>query len=150
MSTVAKDFKYLWSAVFEDGTVINQPEDDLYSKADPKSENNPSAFRDVLDKQKEAKLVFFYLARQDLVPEVNIGVDLVTGQFEANGIRFDAHEQNLDLSTKELQIVFHREVRKDTIMGSNWEEQGVNHYINRYFIGWQIVGENTVQTIAVG
>lgn len=148
MSTVAQDFKYLWTAIFRDGTEITQPEDDHYSKHDDSVENNPSAFRDVLDKQKESKLVAFYL--ENVVTADRIGVDLESGQFGINSIAFEAQPQNLDLSSKELEIVFFREVRKDTVMGvADWEEKRVDHYINRYFIGWQVKGENIIQTVAL-
>lgn len=149
MSTVNQELKYLWSAIFQDGTQIDQPADDRYSKHDDKAEGNPSAFRDVLDKQKESKLVLFGLA-DAITKDLVIAVNLTNGQFITESITFDAHPQNLDLSDKELQVVFHREVRRDTTMDENWEEKDENHYINRYFVGWQIVGENTVQTIAVG
>lgn len=148
MSTTNQELKYLWTAFFEDGTIIKQPENDQYSKHDPSAEGNPSAFRDVLDKEEESPLVMFLLAS----PENNsiIGVDLRTGRFTINNVEFDAHDQNLDLSNKELKIVFFREVRRDTIMGvADWKEKEVEHYINRYFIGWQIVGEGIAQTVAV-
>lgn len=148
MSTTNQELKYLWTAFFEDGTIIKQPENDQYSKHDPSAEGNPSAFRDVLDKEEESRLVMFLLAS----PENNsiIGVDLRTGRFTINNVEFDAHDQNLDLSNKELKIVFFREVRRDTIMGvADWKEKEVKHYINRYSIGWQIVGEGIAQTVAV-
>ena len=40
--------KYKWVARFKKKT-ISQPSDDRYSKYDPKSEYNPSSFRDFLD-----------------------------------------------------------------------------------------------------
>lgn len=148
MSTVSGTLKYLWSALFEDGTQIDEPADDRYSKHDDTAEGNPSAFRDVLDKEEESKLVAFWLTNVETGDK--IGVDLTTGQFAINGVPFDAHGQLVDLSNKELKVVFHREVRKDTVVSATTlEEQDVHHYINRYFIGFQVVGESTVQTVAV-
>ena len=60
-----RNFKYLWRAEFDDGHVIRQDSEDKYSKHDPKSEHNPSSFRDFLDYQErhpEAKLIKFCLA----------------------------------------------------------------------------------------
>lgn len=144
MSTVNSELKYLWTAVFEDGTQIEQPVNDHYTKHDDSSEGNPSAFRDVLDKKKESKLTYFYLIGVE--KSVVVGVNLITGKFYIDSIEFDAHPQNLDLSNEELQIVFHREVRRDT----NLDGEVLKHYVNRYFIGWQVKGKNITQTIAVG
>lgn len=58
-------FYYLWTAVFADGTNIHQPPDDRYSKHDDTAEYNPSAFRDILDKMQESKLVGFDLSSTD-------------------------------------------------------------------------------------
>lgn len=149
MSTVNAPLKYLWTAYFEDGTSIEEPADDHYSKHDPEAEANPSAFRDLLDKEEESKLVMFVL--NEVGGDTSVGVDLETGQFAINGVAFDAHSQQLDLSDKQLKIVFHREVQEHTSMNPvTWEEQGKVSHITRYFIGWQIVGEDTVQTVAVG
>lgn len=58
-------FYYLWTAIFADGTHIHQPPDDRYSKHDDTAEYNPSAFRDILDKMQESKLVGFDLSSTD-------------------------------------------------------------------------------------
>lgn len=58
-------FHYLWTAIFADGTHIHQPPDDRYSKHDDMAEYNPSAFRDILDKMQESKLVGFDLSSTD-------------------------------------------------------------------------------------
>lgn len=42
-------YKYMWLAVFEDGKIIRQHPEDLYSKHDPKAEHNPTSFKDYLD-----------------------------------------------------------------------------------------------------
>lgn len=44
-----EQFKYLWSAKFANGHVVQQRPDDRYSKHNPKAEHNPSSFRDFLD-----------------------------------------------------------------------------------------------------
>lgn len=58
-------FYYLWTAIFADGTKIHQPSDDRYSKHDDTAEYNPSAFRDILDKQQESELIGFELKSVD-------------------------------------------------------------------------------------
>lgn len=149
MSTVKGPLRYLWTAVFDDGTELKQPKNDHYSKHDKEAETNPSAFRYIVDKQKKAKLLVFYL--ENVETGDKIGVDLETGQFAINGIAFYAHEQNLDVTDKELEIIYFREVRIDTEMAvMGWTEAGKKHYINRYFIGWQVKGKNIKQTVAVG
>lgn len=148
MSTVKAPLAFLWTANFEDGTELVEPKNDHYSKHDPKAESNPSAFRDVLDKEKESRLLTFHLT--NVKTGDNIGVDLETGQFGINGIAFEAHPQLVDLTGKELQLIFFREVRIDRYMGNNTgKDEGSDHYINRYFIGWQIKGSSVQQTVAV-
>lgn len=64
MLDLYKNFKYLWRAEFDNGHVIKQDPDDLYSKHNPKAEYNPSSFRDFLEYQEQhpdAKLVKFCL-----------------------------------------------------------------------------------------
>ena len=58
-------FYYLWTAIFADGTRIQQPSNDRYSKHDDNAEYNPSAFRDILDKQQESELIGFELKSVD-------------------------------------------------------------------------------------
>lgn len=149
MSTVAGKLAYLWTANFEDGTEIVEPANDHYSKHDPKAEANPSAFRDVLDYEKNSKLLTFHLT--SVATGDNIGVDLETGIFAINGVAFEAHPQNMDLRGRELQLIFFREIRKEMHIGNNTgATKGTDHYINRYFIGWQVKGSSVQQTIAVG
>ena len=51
--------KTKWVAQFKDGTKLEQPENDRYSKHKAGASHNPSAFRDVLDKNKQSPLVLF-------------------------------------------------------------------------------------------
>lgn len=64
MPDLYRNFKYLWRAEFDNGHIIKQDPDDLYSKHDPKAEHNPSSFKDFLDYQEQnpdVKLVKFCL-----------------------------------------------------------------------------------------
>lgn len=146
MSTINQPLKYLWIAYFQDGSIIEQPENDTYSKPWP-DENKPSAFRDVVDKEKESKLIMFILRNVETGDQV--GVDLETGVFAINGVPFEAQTQNLEVIGKELQIVFFREVRREQRVGLNLEPTEEKAYVNRYFIGWQIKGEDVTQTVAL-
>jgi len=42
-------YKYMWLAVFDDGRIIRQHPEDLYSKHNPEAEWNPTSFRDYQD-----------------------------------------------------------------------------------------------------
>ena len=48
-------YKYMWLAVFDDGKIIRQHPEDLYSKHNPEAETNPTSFRDYLDYCEEHK-----------------------------------------------------------------------------------------------
>lgn len=150
MSTVPDPLKYLFIATFEDGTKIIQTPDDRASDYDPEAEHNASAFRDVVAMSKLSKLLWFGLFMAD-DPDHNpfAAVRLDDGMFELNGWTFQAHPQNLDLSDKELEVVFFREVRKDKVMSRDKTQQEIRHYVNRYIIGWQIKGENFTQTVCI-
>lgn len=61
MSTTKNKLEYLWTAIFDNGHVINQPLDDKYSKHDDNAEHNKSAFQDILDYQENHKLNTFMI-----------------------------------------------------------------------------------------
>ena len=65
MSTVKQPLEYLWTAIFTDGHIINQPEDDRYSRYDENLEHNKSAFQDILDYQEKSRLYLFVLHNND-------------------------------------------------------------------------------------
>lgn len=126
--------KYLFTATFQDGTVIEQGDDK--SLIDP--EGKKSRFFDVLEYEKKSPLIKFSLKHTILGLAANeVSVDLVTGKFSMNGSEFDVADQNF-IATEPLRIVYFRETQKQqdvhvkthTIV----EER---HFINRYFIGWQ-------------
>lgn|SRR5574344_139933 len=58
-------FKQRWIAYFRDGHVIEQSDDDRYSKYDESLMHNPSSYQDVLDYLKNHKLLHFDLVGKD-------------------------------------------------------------------------------------
>ena len=63
-----EQFKYLWSAKFANGHIVRQHPNDLYSKHNPKSDYNPSSFRDFLEyaeSHPDVPLVEFVLANKE-------------------------------------------------------------------------------------
>lgn len=63
-----EQFKYLWSAKFANGHIVQQHPNDLYSKHNPKASHNPSSFRDFLDyveSHPDVPVVEFKLSNKD-------------------------------------------------------------------------------------
>lgn len=143
MATTKGQLKYLWTAYYQDGSSLKQPEDDRSKAHDDSAEWNPSSFRDIdLD-----KVATFWISDGSNY----YGVDLTTGEFlfqnyeEASG-RWTQEDQNLELS-EPRRLIYFREVRKNWIDGVEQEP-----YVNRYFIGWQAkdkTGRNHKYTIGV-
>lgn len=155
------DLKYLFEAEFVDGEILLQPEDNKSRVHKMDAEGyQPSAFRDVLDKEKKVRLREFHLVGEGHRYTVN----LEDGHFEIDGIPFVAHQQGLRVwSTKDdpLRIIFFRETKQEQNLTFRMDGEGGSElesvengerYVSRYFIGWQTKlanGENIQQTIAV-
>lgn len=131
MSTVAQPLKYLWTAYFDDGKVIEQPADDRYSKHDDDAEYNPSAFRDLLDYQKKAKLIYFDINDGTFA----YGVDLPSGRFGINGTWFEVGEDEHALKDREL--IYYRAVKQDHTLHPNGEITAHEPEIEAYFFGYK-------------
>lgn len=115
------EFKYLWAAYFADGHIINQPQDDKYSKHDPEAEYNPSSFRDILDYEKKSKLVYFTLG--------NFSLDLKYGSISMGE---DTREFTLDQPAEELidrKLIYYRTKRANLETGEQ--------YIYAYNFGYE-------------
>lgn len=133
MSTTTDKLKYLWTAVFKDGSQLDQPEDDRYSKHDDNAEWNPSAFRDIQEHPSEVQI--FALRGADSAFYVN----LETGEFatlnglEANPIVYSLEQEPL----KKRKLIYVREMQQHQVLG---EDAGAP-YVNRYIIGYE--GKNS-------
>lgn len=160
MSTVKAPLKYLWTGYFDDGKVLEQPEDDRYSKHDDAADHNPTAFRDLLDYCSKANLIYFDINDGTFA----YGVDLPTGNFGINGTWFNIEDQDEPLSDR--KIVFWREVLKKTHISrektGEQNEKGEDlyrdvivedePYVNAYYFGYKgknAKGKEVVKTIRV-
>lgn len=113
----------LWAAVFDDGHVICQPEDDRYSKHDDNASWNPSAFRDVLEY--DGKLVFFILD--------NVAVDIVNGLFCTHPGKVTRQSFSLELEPLiERKLIYFRVTDRDYKNGVGQEP-----FIAKYVIGYE-------------
>jgi len=118
MSTSPQPLQYLWTAWFDDGTVIKQPADDRYSKHEDDADNNPSAFRDIIDHQKKANLIYF-----DINDDVfAYGIDLPSGRFGINGTWFSL--EDISNPIKDRKLIYYRTVDKDIVLNTVVEKDG--------------------------
>lgn len=145
--------RWLFTAFFDDGTVIKQDKNDTCTTRD---DGTGSTFTDVLKKQETVKLSAFELSTGGEV----VTVDLITGAFIVNGTPLVAHNQQFDPQKYDLDIVYFRETKADVDIKTSVEKDmtvkkevvGTRHYVNRYFIGWKakVNGKDKQVTIAVG
>lgn len=91
--------EYHWKATFYDGHVIEQPENDRYSKHDDTKEHNPSAFRDILDYLEVSPVRLFSLHGKN--GEI-YAVNLETAEFFINGSRVSLEQPNEMLVNRKL------------------------------------------------
>ena len=120
MSTVSKPLDYLWTAYFEDDSVVEQSFDDRYSKHDDTKEWNPSAFRDVLDKTESGITVdFFVLQGEDRVHTL----DLVHGKFTIDGTELELEND----CTSPRKLIYYRTIEKDYVDGEEQDERIVGY-----------------------
>jgi len=121
MSTTTKPLTMLWSVYFEDGHIIDQSEDDRYSKHDDTAEWNPSAFRDILDYEEKSPIKFFHLLDQTKMNGI-YSVDLSTGEFSIDSKTF-----RLDDAESPRKLIYFRNMDRDNIDGV-WQEPRVVSY----------------------
>jgi len=122
MSTVSKPLDFLWTAYLDNEVVIEQPEDDHYSKHDESAEWNPSAFRDVLDRTDEGiKVELFVLVGDGTVHTV----DLTRGRFTIDGTEIELGDESDRASDRKL--IYYRTVEKDWIDGEEQEARIVGY-----------------------
>jgi hypothetical protein len=127
MSTVSQPLSYLFSAFFEDDSVISQTADD---KSETKE--GATAFYDVQEKQKKSPLKQFSLVGQGSEGQQNLIItDLSSGRFFVNGMDFSLDEWDDQITDR--KIVYWREVLTHQTAENGTEEP----YISRYFIGYE-------------
>ena len=125
--------RYLFTAQFNDGTMLEQTQDDV-SKTNPKK----SAFFDVLNDTR--KLERFWLLEiyknvdLDRITPSKYLVDLTDGHFEINGNSFFLHEQTIDESKKlsDFRLIYFRRVQQSMNLTS-----GEASTKTMFMIGWQ-------------
>src|ERR1043165_5206228 len=117
---------YLFVASFEDGTQIFQDETDI-SRINPEK----SQFFDVLEKEKESKLISFVLLGQG----APFGVDLRDGHFEVAEVPFFLHRNDRQ-QLSEFRIIYFRNLKHEInpVSGEMVSFLG-------YTIGWQTTFE---------
>ena len=123
--------KYLFTAFYEDGTCLQQTDEDISTR-----DLKRSAFFDV----DHDNLVGFAIDSGDTICHV----DLITGEFSINGVPFHAYDQEI----KDRRLVyFRRNIRNfDQTLGEE-----VGHSIT-FHVGWQgndpATGENIQRVLA--
>jgi hypothetical protein len=127
MSTVKQPLKYLWTAIFEDGHIIAQPEDDRYTKHDDTADHNPSAFRDILDYQDKSPLEHFLLVPPEDDTQL-VSLDLTTGEFSLGGFPF---KLNCETSV-DRKLIYFRNIAQDYIDGVAQDP-----YVESYNVGFE-------------
>lgn len=120
MSTVKHPLKYRWIAVFDDMHIIYQPEDDQYSKHDPKAEHNPSSFRDLLDHMEKSPLDTFSLGD-------DYAVHIPSGTFTVGDLQFSLESEPL----VDRKLIYYRVVNRD-IIGGEWQDAIIKEYVFGY------------------
>ena len=117
--------KYLFTAVYKDGTVFKQNENDV-SYIDPQR----SAYYDI---NQDELAAFGIESEKDAIV-----VDLQDGSFQINGVAFQAHDQLVD---NRRLIFFRRHTHQ-----FNTELDEIDHAVE-YCIGWQGNDPNTGSNI---
>lgn len=129
MSTTPAPLKYLWTAYFEDGKVMEQPADDRYSKHDDSAEYNPSAFRDLLEYQEKAKLIYFDINDGTFA----YGFDFNLGRFGISGTWFSLETEE---ELKDRKLDYWRGVQRDDVHNPDGTVSEGEPYVYAYFFGY--------------
>lgn len=118
--------KYLFAVEFTDGSNYFQNHDDVSAL-----DNKRSCFYDVLQEvEKGKKIRCFYLKTGEDFDLQTVGVNLIDGSFDVNGVSFLMHS---DETLKDFRIIFYRE---HTHKFNQRDGIELGHDIV-YCIGWQ-------------
>jgi hypothetical protein len=128
-----KPLKYLFTAIYNDGSTYKQTADDK-SLIDPEKR---SQFFDVLQLAEKKTLIAFTLAGEGH----EYGVDLRDGHFEIDGVPFRMHE------TEEygFELIFFRQ-HTHSFNQTREKDVEVSHDIV-YRMGWKLKGNQTYQRV---
>lgn len=149
MSTIPAPLKYLWTAVYGDGSRFHQTQAD-----ESVYQAGKSAFADI----DHERLTLFVLQRES--DDKRFEVDLINGLFEIDGNVIDLSPQNF-VPTEKLQLVFFREIKVDQEIRATVQadmtvlEEPIGEpkqYVNRYFFGWETTlpdGSKLERTIGI-
>jgi hypothetical protein len=135
--------KYLFECHFNDGTRLLQTPEDV-SSIDP----TRSAFYDVVQRLDDVDAFVLYEPGPNIVPNVNLIVDLKTGLFSLNGVPFLASNPSETIPPdSKFRLVYFRRHTHIT----NGDGEQISHD-TEYHLGWQttVDGKNYQQTIAIG
>lgn len=118
--------KYLFAVEFTDGSHYFQNLDDVSSL-----DNKRSCFYDVLQEVEKGKTIqCFYLKTGEDFDLQTVGVNLIDGSFDVNGVSFLMHS---DETLKDFRIIFYREHTHNFNQADGSE---LSHDIV-YCLGWQ-------------
>jgi len=123
--------KYLFSAVFRDGSTIDQTQDDVSSLLLGKS-----AFYDVLQRLDDLDQFYLHGGNGHVV-----GVSLLNGSFVLNGTPFSVGDEEVTIPEgTRFRLIYFRRVKHNICIGSS----DVESTDVEYFLGWHatIDGQN--------
>lgn len=128
-----KPLKYLFTAIYADGSTIVQTADDK-SLIEPEKR---SQFYDVLKLAEQKQLVAFALKGA----EHEYGVDLRDGHFEIDGVSFRMHETEV----YGFELIFFRQ-HTHSFNQTREKDTEVSHEVV-YRMGWKLTGNQNYQRV---
>lgn len=128
-----KPLKYLFTAIYADGSALVQTADDK-SYFDPEKR---SQFYDVLCLAEQKQLVAFALKGEGH----EYGVDLRDGHFEIDGVSFRMHESEM----YGFELIFFRQ-HTHSFNQTREKDTEVSHDVV-YRIGWKLKGNQNYQRV---
>ncbi len=128
--------KYIFSAEFDDGVTYIQTQEDKATLVE-----KGSCFTDILELQKEKKLIKFQIYGENICLSVN----LLTGRFALNNFEMIVEgDKPVPINDPDYRLIFYRQHQHDF----NPESQEETAHRVTYFIGWQTtVDEKNYQSV---
>lgn len=119
--------RLLWTAHFDDGNFIEQPEDDRYSKHDDNADWNPTAFKDIQEYDGNLAVFSLYDGENEFY-----SIDLRNGLFKTKNAKFSLEGTLLT----DRKLIYFREMEQNFVNG-----QSDGPRIVRYAMGYE--GKNS-------